>query len=148
MQQNTVIQIPIPKKQKLDKIIVCPVLLSGSETWRLTKKDQIELIVFNNIILRIYMGQHVNRGSGEENTIETSRALYISTDIICEIKCRRIRWAGIILRREEEYRLKKVLKSNSEGRQPTGRLKQIWWAQMKVDIEKGLERLKKTQRTG
>ncbi|KAG8237274.1 hypothetical protein J437_LFUL016416 [Ladona fulva] len=57
-------------------------------------------------------------------------------DIISEIKSRRIRWAGHILRKEEGCVLKDVLKRNPEGRPPRGRPRQKSWNQVKTNLEK------------
>lgn len=75
---------------------------------------------FENKYYDKYNGQHVNKGS--EDTNREIRYLYNSTDIVCEIKCRRIRWAGNILKRRGMS--PDVMKSNPEVRQPCGRPKE------------------------
>lgn len=123
-------------KIRLYKTIICPVLLYGSETWRVNKKEEKKLIVFENKILRKIYGPTCEHGEWRRKHNREIRELYNNTDIISEIKCRRIRWAGHVLRRGEECRLKKVLKSNPEGRRPRGRPKQKWWNQVKTDMER------------
>jgi hypothetical protein len=53
------------------------------------------------------------------------RDLYNNADIMSEVKSRRLRWAGHVLRRSEESQLKKVSKNNPEGRRSRGRPKQM-----------------------
>lgn len=123
-------------KIRLYKAIICPVLLYGSETWKLNKKEEKQLIVFENRVLRKIYGPTCEQGEWRRKHNREIRDLYNRPDIISEIKCRRIRWAGHLLRREEEFRLKKVMKSNPEGSRPRGRPKRRWWNQVRADMEK------------
>jgi hypothetical protein len=72
----------------------------------------------------------------EKETYREIRDLYNDADIVSEVKSRRLRWAGHVLRRKEESQLKKVSKNNPEERQPRGRPKQRWWDQVRLDIQR------------
>jgi hypothetical protein len=49
--------------------------------------------------------------------------LYLSIDIIRQIKSRRMRWAGRVARMGEERKVYKVLLGKPEGKRPLGRTK-------------------------
>ena len=51
------------------------------------------------------------------------REKFKSPDIVAEAKSRRLRWAGHIMRREEEKLVKKIRKGNPTGNRPRGRPK-------------------------
>ena len=53
-----------------------------------------------------------------------------------EYKCRRIRWAGHVLRRDQDNILRQVVIGNPEGRRPRGRPRQKWWKQVRRDLER------------
>ncbi|XP_054287687.1 uncharacterized protein LOC129003421 [Macrosteles quadrilineatus] len=64
------------------------------------------------------------------------RELFQDPDIIGEVKSRRLRWVGHILRRKEESLLKTALRGNPRGRRPIGRPKARWWGQVRKDLER------------
>ncbi|XP_054285599.1 uncharacterized protein LOC129002085 [Macrosteles quadrilineatus] len=64
------------------------------------------------------------------------RELFKDPDIIGEVKSRRLRWVGHILRRKEESLLKIALRGNPRGRRPIGRPKARWWGQVRKDLER------------
>jgi len=59
--------------------------------------------------------------------------LYSSSNIVREIKSRRMRWAGYVARMGEERRLYRISVEKPEGRRPLGRPRRRW-----VDIRMDL----------
>jgi hypothetical protein len=60
--------------------------------------------------------------------------LYSSSDIIRQVKSRRIRWAGHVARMGEERKVYKVLVGNPEGKRPLGRPRRRWEDWIRMDL--------------
>jgi hypothetical protein len=60
--------------------------------------------------------------------------LYSSSDIIREIKSRRRRWAGHVVRMGEGRNVYRVLVGKPEGKRPLGRPRRRWEDGMKMDL--------------
>ncbi|KAJ4433902.1 hypothetical protein ANN_16215 [Periplaneta americana] len=61
-------------------------------------------------------------------------ALYSSPDIIRNIKCRRLRWAGHVARMGESKNTYRVLVGRPEGKKPLGRPRRRWEDSIKMDL--------------
>jgi hypothetical protein len=84
-------------KIKIYKIIIFPAVLYGCETWSLTLREEHELRVFENRVLRRIFGpkrDEVTRGWRKLHN-EELHGLYSSPSIIRVIKARRMSWAGM-----------------------------------------------------
>jgi hypothetical protein len=123
-------------KIRIYKTIISPILLYGAETWKLDKREEKKLIVFENKILRKIFGPVNEGGEWRKRHNRELRDLYREPDVVGEFKCRRIRWAGHVLRRKDDSNLNQVLKKNPEGRRPVGRPRRKWWSQVRADMEK------------
>jgi hypothetical protein len=79
--------------------------------------------MFENCVLSRILGPKRDEVTGEWRKLhnEEIHNLYSSTDIIRQIKSRRMRWAGHVARMGEEKKLYKVLVGKSEGKRPLGR---------------------------
>jgi hypothetical protein len=89
----------------LEKLII--VVLYGCETWSLTLREENNLRVFENRVLRrIFRAKRdgVTRGWRKLHNQEL-RDLYSSLSIIRIVKLRRMRWAGHVARMGEEERV-------------------------------------------
>ena len=95
----------LSKKSKVNtyKIIILPVVLYGCETWSLTLREEHRLRVFKNKVLRKIFGTKRDKIPGEWRKLHNSElhALYSSSNIIRNLKSRRLRWAGHIARMEQ-----------------------------------------------
>jgi hypothetical protein len=91
-------------KVKIYKTIILPVVLYGCETWSLTLREEHRLGVSENRVLRIIFGPKRDEVMGEWRKLhnEELHNLYSSSDIIRQVKSRRIRWAGHVARMGEE----------------------------------------------
>jgi hypothetical protein len=110
-------------KVKIYKAIILPVVLYGCETWSLTIREEHRLRVFENRILRRIFGPKSDEVTGEWRKLhnEELHILYSSSDIIRQIKSRRMSWAGHVARMGEERKLYKVLVGKPDGKRPLGR---------------------------
>ena len=95
-------------KIKSYKTIILPVVLYGCEAWSLTLRDECRLLVFDNRILRDENGEW--------------RILHIQNFIVCTvyliarvIKSKKLRWAGNVVRMEEDRRALKILTVTRKG---------------------------------
>jgi hypothetical protein len=79
--------------------------------------------VFENRVLRRIFGRKRDEVTGEWRKLhnEDLHNLYLSPDIIRQVKSRRMRWAGHVARMGEERKVYKVLVGKTEGKRPLGR---------------------------
>jgi hypothetical protein len=114
---------------------------NGCETWSLTLREEHRLRVFENRVLRRIFGLKRDDVTGEWRKLHSEELnnLYSSSDIIRQVKSRRMRWAGHVARMEEERKVYKVLVEKSEGRRPLGRPRRRWEDGVRMDLrETGL----------
>jgi hypothetical protein len=83
--------------------------------------------VFENRVLRIF-GAKRDEVTGEWRKLhnEDLRILYLSPNIIRQIKSRRMMWAGHVARMRKERNVYKVLMGKPEGKRPLGRPRRRW----------------------
>jgi hypothetical protein len=87
-------------KVKIYRTIIVPVVLYGCETWSLTLREEHRLRVFENRVLRRIFGPKRDEITGERRKLQNVELhnLYLSPDIIKQIKSRRMRWEGHVAR--------------------------------------------------
>jgi hypothetical protein len=92
--------------------------------------------VFENRVLRRIFGPKRDEVTGEWRKlhIEELHNLYSSTDIIRQVKSRRMRWAGHVARMGEERKVYKILVGKPEGKRPLGRPRSRWEDGIRMDL--------------
>jgi hypothetical protein len=97
--------------------------LYGCETWSIALREEHWLRVLGNRVLKKIFGPKKDEVTGEWRKLhnEELHNLYSSSDIIRQIKSRRMRWAGHVARMEEDTEVYKVLVGKPEGKRPLGR---------------------------
>jgi hypothetical protein len=120
--------LPRNANVKIYKTIILPVVLYGRETWSFTLREEHGLRVFENRVLKIIFGPKRDEVTGQWRKLynEELHKLYSSPDIIRQIKSRRMRWAGRVVRMGEERKVYMVLVGKPEGMRPLGRPKRRW----------------------
>ena len=100
-------------------------LAYGSETWVLTKSDEAILVAYERKLLRAIFGPTNDNGEWriKYNELYT---LYKESDIVTYIKIKRLKWAGHVIRKEEQSPTRRVLVAVVEGRRQRGRPKLRW----------------------
>jgi hypothetical protein len=87
----------------------------------------------NRVLIRIF-GPKSEEVTGEWRKLhnEELHNLYSSPDIIRQVKSRRKRWAGHVVRMGEERKVYKVLVGKPEGKRPLERPRRRWedWNRM------------------
>jgi hypothetical protein len=121
---------------KIYKTIILLVVLYGCATWSLTLREEHRLMVFENRVLRRIFGPKRDEVTGEWRKLhnEELHNLYLSPDIIRQVKLRRMRWAGHVARMGEERKLYKVLMGKPEGKRPPGRPRRRWEDGIRMDL--------------
>jgi hypothetical protein len=81
------------------------------------------ILTILRFLFPVFLLLHVDEVTGEWRKLhnEELHNLYLSPDIIRQVKSRRMRWAGHVARMEEEKKLYKVLVGKPEGKRPLGR---------------------------
>ncbi|KAJ4449040.1 hypothetical protein ANN_00434 [Periplaneta americana] len=124
-------------KVRIYKTVILSVVLYGCGTWTLTLREEQELRVFENKVLRKIFGAKRDEVTGEWRKLHNTElhALYSSSpDIIRNIKSRRLRWAGHVARIGESRNAYRVLFGRPEGKRPLGRPRRRWEDNIKMDF--------------
>jgi hypothetical protein len=122
-------------KVTIYKTIILPVVLYGYETRPLTLREEHRLRVFENRVLRRIFGPKRDEVTGEWRKLHNElHSLYLSPNIIRQIKSRRMRWAGHVARMGEERYAYKVLVIKPEGKRPLGRPRRRWEDEIRLDL--------------
>jgi hypothetical protein len=85
-----------------------PVLMYGEETWVLSKADEMRLGVFERKILRRIYGPLCEGETWRSRYDEELYRLYDETDLVISIRITRLRWAGHIVRMQDDLPCKKI----------------------------------------
>jgi hypothetical protein len=125
-------------KVKIYKTIILPAVLCGCETWSLTLREDHRLRVFENRAPRRIFGPKRDEVTGEWRKLhsEELHTLNSSSDIIRQIKSRRMRWAGHVAHVGVERKLYKVLVAKPEGKRPLRRPRYRWEDGIRMDLGK------------
>jgi len=108
------------------KTLIKPVLMYGAKTWVLSKADELRLGVFERKILRRIYGPICEGAIWRSRYNEELYHLYDDTDLVATIRITRLRWAGYIVRMQDNLTCKKITLDKSEGRRRVGRPNLRW----------------------
>jgi hypothetical protein len=121
------------------------------KTWSLILRKEHKLRVFENRFLRRICGSKRDEVKGEWRKLHSEKfhILYLSPDIIRQVKSRRMRWARRVERMGEERNVYRVLVGKPEGTRPFGRPRRKWENGIRMDLKEtgygGLEWIKLAQ---
>ena len=126
-------QYSLHTKIRLYNSNVKSVLLYGSECWRVVKSDMTRVESFHNRCLRrICRIFWPNKISNRDLYTQTG-----SQSIVGEIKRRRFRWLGHVLRMEENRISKVALRWTPPGKRKRGRPKTTWCRTVMDELKEG-----------
>jgi hypothetical protein len=120
-------------KFTIHKTLIHPVLLYGSETWVLTKREENQLLVFERKVLRTICVPKIENGVYRrwynhelDREFDSPNARYV-------IKTSRLRYAGHMIREPEDLPQKALFRAKPIGRRNQGRPKFRWADGVKSD---------------
>jgi hypothetical protein len=93
----------------------------GAETWVLNKADVLRRGVFERKILRRIYGRVCEGAPWRSRYNEELYHLYDKTGLVATVRITRLRWAGHIVRMQDNLPCKKINLDKSEGRRRVGR---------------------------
>jgi hypothetical protein len=93
----------------------------GAEIWDLNKVDELRLGVFERKILKRNYGPICEEARWRLRYNEELYCLSDETDLVTTIKITRLRWAGHILRMQDNLPCKKITLEKPKGRRRAGR---------------------------
>jgi hypothetical protein len=110
-------------KVKIQKPIILLVVLYGCESWSLTLREEHRLWVFDNRVQRRIFGHKRKEVTGEWRKLHNVELhnLYLSPNIIRQIKSRKMRWVEYVACKGEDRKLHKVLVGKPKGKLLLGR---------------------------
>jgi hypothetical protein len=103
--------------------LIRQVLLYGSETWVLTKREENQLLVFERKVLRTICGLKIGNGVYRRRYNHELDKEFDSPNALTVTKTSRLRYAGHIIRRPEDLPQKALFRAKPTGRRNQGRPK-------------------------
>ena len=119
-------------KLRIFQTNVKSILLYGAETWRLTQSAKRKLQSFSNGCLRRILGLKWYDFVSNENLLERTGERRVEIDV----KQRRWRWIGHILRRPKDSIARIALNWNPQGKRKRGRPKATWRKEVEADVKR------------
>jgi hypothetical protein len=105
----------------------------GAETWVLSRADELRFGVFEKKILRRIYGPICEEPTWRSRYNEELYRLYDEIDLVTTIKITRLRWAGHIVRMQDNLPFKKITMDKPEGRRRAGRPNLRWMDAVRRD---------------
>ena len=105
------------------KTLVRPIFTYTTETWTMTKNDERRLSIFERKVLHRIYGPICERGQWQKRYNRELEELYNESNIVNVIKSSRLRWAGHVVRMDEDELPKKILWTNPGGQRGHGQPK-------------------------
>jgi hypothetical protein len=113
-------------KFTIHKILIRSVLLYGSETWMLTKREENQLLVFERKVFRTICGPKIENGVYRRRYKHELDKEFNSPNALNVTKISRLRYAGHMIRRPEDLPQKALFRAKPNGRRNQGRPKSRW----------------------
>jgi hypothetical protein len=105
------------------KLLIRPVLTCASETWTLSKINKRRLGLFERRVLRCIFGAKQENGTWRKGYNYELYEMFKDSDIVVNIKAKRLAWAGHLTRMSDERTLKKIFSTKPDGARSVGRPK-------------------------
>jgi hypothetical protein len=97
--------------------LIHPVLLYGSETWVLTKREENQLLVFERKVLRTICGPKIENGVYRRRYNHELKKEFNSPNTLNVTKTSRLRYAGHMIRRSDDIPTKSSIQSQTQWRE-------------------------------
>ena len=119
-------QLSRQTKFTIYKTLIRPVLLYGSETWALTRREENRFLVFERKVLRTICGPKIEDGVYRRRYNFELEREFDSPLVINVVKANRMRYAGHMIRRPEGLPQKAIFIARPQGTRRQGRPKARW----------------------
>jgi hypothetical protein len=96
------------------KTIIGPVVMYTSETWALTKENERALNTWERKIIRKIYGPINEGGQWRIKTNTEFQKLYGKQDMVAFIKKGRLRWLGLVERKDSKFRSERCMADQEE----------------------------------
>jgi hypothetical protein len=113
-------------KLTIHKTLIRSVLLNGSETWVLTKREENQLFVFETKVLRTICDPKVENGVYRRRYNPELDKEFESPNALNVTKTSSLRYADHMIRRPEDLPQKALFRTKPIGRRNQGRPKSRW----------------------
>jgi hypothetical protein len=113
-------------KMTLYKVLVRPVVTYATETWTLTKADERALGLFERKILRSVFGALRDKGQWRRRYNFELYKLCDGPHLVKYIRFNTLKWAGHVMRMDNNRITKRMFNTRPEGKIGTGRPKLRW----------------------
>jgi hypothetical protein len=110
-------------KFTIHETLIRPVLLYGSETWVLTKREENQLLVFERKVLRTICGLKIENGVYRRRYNHELEREFDNPNALNVTKKTRLRYAGHMIRRPEDLPQRALFRAKSNKRRNQGRRK-------------------------
>jgi hypothetical protein len=123
-------------KFKIYKTIFLSVVLYGCETWSLILREEHKLRAFEESVLRRILGPKRDEVTGEWRKMHNGELhnLNLSSDIITQMKSRRMRLSGHVARIREGRNVYRAWIGKPEGKRQLERPRRRWECGIKMDL--------------
>ena len=122
--------IPLKSRGGVYSACIRSVMLYGTETWSITKRQEQVLVSCDRRLQRYMAGVRLTDRVSSEEVAAWCGLEQLET----EIRRRRLRWFGHVKRREVGDCLGDVLRMEVDGARPRGRPRKSWRANVKEDL--------------
>jgi hypothetical protein len=113
-------------KYTIHKTLIRSVLLYGSETWLLTKREENQLLVFDRKVLRTICGPKIENDVYRRRYNHELDKEFDSLNALNVTKTSRLRYAGHMIKRPEDLSKKALFRAKPNRRRNQGRPKARW----------------------
>jgi hypothetical protein len=115
--------LPRQTKFTIYKTLIRPILLYGSETCVLTKREKNQLLVFERKVLQTICGPKIENGVYRRRYNHELEREFDSPNVLNVTKTSRLRYAGHMIKRSEDLPQKALFRAKPIGRRNQGRPK-------------------------
>jgi hypothetical protein len=123
------------RKIRLYKTLIRPVVTYGTETWKMTKKEQQALLIFETKIFRRMYGPKYEDGEWKIRKNRKLGELNKGENIVKWIKGQRLSWLGHLERIEKNRMPKKIFTQELEGTRRRGSSRKGWREEVERDLQ-------------
>jgi len=121
-------------KLLLYQTLIRPIVAYGAETWRMMKKEEQAVLIFERKIFRRIYGPKYESGEWKSRTNRELEEIMKGENIVKWIKGQKISWLGHLERMEEDRMPQKIFTEELEGTKQRRRPRKGWREEVERDF--------------